>query len=207
MAETNIIATFTSLYDYTNLKPVHQKVGDIIVSHTTTQPRYSESILDMSGNGTQFVEHRQALATVVLSNIFEKDLYLDSGLMITNDTAFLNGNPLTYVFDDFKYNLSIGSMTFDTATKKLAFVCYNENDLSEFSGQAGVQLINEPFYAHIYKSSNIPIGYLDAYDILKPFVGITDSVLDAQVRSIAVDDGTKITFFSDKYIRLDRLYW
>ena len=206
MAETNIIATFTSLYDYTNLKPVHQKVGDIIVSHTTTQPRSSESILDMSSNGTQFVEPRQALATVVLSNLFEKDLFLDSGLMITNDTAFLNGNPLTYAFDDLKYNLSIGSMTFDTATKKLACVCYNENDLSEFSGQVGVQLINEPFYAHIYKSSNIPSGYLDAYDILKPFVGITDSVLDAQVRSIAVDDGAKITFFSDKYIRFDRVY-
>ena len=169
MAETNIITTFTSLYDYTNLQPVNQKVGDIIVSHTTTQPRSSESILDMSGNGTQFVEHRQALATVVLSNIFEKDLFLDSGLMITNDTAFLNGNPLTYAFDDFKYNLSIGSMTFHTATKKLACVCYNENDLSDFVPQIGVQLINEPFYAHIYKSSNIPIGYIDAYDILNPF--------------------------------------
>ena len=95
MAETNIIATFTSLYDYTNLKPVHQKVGDIIVSHTTTQPRSSESILDMSSNGTQFVEPRQSLATVVLSNFFGKDFFLDSGLMITNDTAFLNGNPLT----------------------------------------------------------------------------------------------------------------
>ena len=97
-------------------------------------------------------------------------------------------------------------MTFDTATKKLACVCYNENDLS-VTIPAGAQLINEPFYAHIYKSSNIPSGYLDAYDILKPFVGITDSVLDAQVRSVAVDDGTKITFFSDKYIRFDWLYW
>ena len=201
MAETNIIATFTSLYDYTNLQPDHQKVGDIIVSHQTVQPRSSESILDMSSNGTQFVEPRQALATVVLSNLFEKNLFLDSGLMFTNDTAFLNGNPLTYAPDDLKYYLSIGSMTFDTETKKLACVCYNENDLSDFVPQIDVQLINEPFYAHIYKSSNIPSGYIDAYDILKPFVGITDSVLDAQVRSVAVDDGAKITFFSDKYMR------
>ena len=206
MAETNIITTFTSLYDYTNLQPDHRKVGDIVVRHITAQPRSSESILDMSSNGTQFVEPRQALATVVLSNLFEQAFLLDSGLMITNVEDFLNGNPLTYTPDDFIYNLSIGSMTFDTATKKLACVCYNENDLSDFVPQIGVQLINEPFYAHIYKSSNIPSGYLDAYDILKPFVGITDSVLDAQVRSIAVDDGAKITFFSDKYIRFDRLY-
>lgn len=199
MAELNIISTFTSLTDLTMHNPNNPKIGDIVVSTDT---------YTLIGNPMN-LNQSQLLALAVLGSFFRSSNPFDGSPWgwEGGETTF-NGSPVTKsgANDDLRQYADVGTYKFDEMRKQLSFICYSDDDLSNAVNSMLSKVVNETFNLSIYKSTSVPDGYVDAYDIIKPYVSSIDQTLEGEQRSRSVDDGKKITFFSDKYILTERTY-
>ncbi len=195
MAAVSIMTTMTSTLDYTFNVPTNPKIGDIVVMIDAYDiydfPR------DITANQTAIFH--------VLALLFDNSNLIQSGLEWVSSELYYNNNPIEINTESLRYAVSMGELILDPLTKQLSGVCYNKDALANAQESQLFKVFNLPFYASVFKSTNLRPDCIDAYDILKPYVPKIDSMLD-QTHSRAIDDGTKITFFAEKYTRQEFIY-